>query len=115
MRWDRLFDDLQAQMDGDGQRERDLEVSDRTRRERAQVGLHERLIAHQGLRVELRLVAGVLVTGKVADVGSDWVLVHDAGDRGTIVGEGPVAAAAIGAPPRRVAGIAMRDAFFPPH
>ena len=106
MRWDRLFDDLQAQMDGDGQRERDLEVSDRTRRERAQVGLHERLIAHQGLRVELRLVAGVLVTGKVADVGSDWVLVHDAGDRGSLVpfpaivaitGLGPRAAASSGA------------------
>ena len=47
MRWDRLFDDLQAQMDAEGQRELDLEVSDRTRRERAQVGLHERFIAHQ--------------------------------------------------------------------
>jgi hypothetical protein len=51
MRWDRLFDDLQAQLDADGQRELGLEVSDRTRRERAQVGLHERLVAHRGLRL----------------------------------------------------------------
>ena len=83
MRWDRLFDDLQAQLDADGQRERDLEVSDRTRRERARVGLHERLIAHAGQGIELRLAAGVLVTG------SDWLLVHDRlvhdrGDRGSL-------------------------------
>lgn len=92
MRWDRLFDDLQAQMDGDVQRERDLEVSDRTRRERAQVGLHERFSAHRGLRVELRLTAGVLVAGRVADAGSDWVLVHDAGDRGSLVPLGAIVA-----------------------
>src|SRR5664280_417063 len=85
MRWDRLFDDLQAQLDADGQRELDLEVSDRTRRERAQVGLHERLIAHKGMGVELRLAAGVLVSGTVADAGSDWLLVHDRGDRGSLV------------------------------
>lgn len=82
MRWDRLFDDLQAQMDAEGQRELDLEVSDRTRRERAQVGLHERLIAHRGLRVELRLAAGVVVSGAVADAGSNWLLVDDPGHRG---------------------------------
>ena len=82
MRWDRLFDDLQAQMDADGQRELELEVSDRTRRERAQVGLHERLIAHRGQRVELRLVAGVRVSGAVADAGSDWLLVEDPGHGG---------------------------------
>jgi hypothetical protein len=92
MRWDRLFDDLQAQLDGDGQRERDLEVSDRTRRERAQVGIHERFSAHRGLRVELRLTAGVLVAGRVADSGSDWVLVQDAGDRGCLVPFGAVVA-----------------------
>lgn len=85
MRWDRLFDDLQAQLDADGQRELHLEVSDRTRRERAQVGLHERLIAHQGVAVELRLAAGVLVSGTVADAGSDWLLMHDRGERGSLV------------------------------
>jgi hypothetical protein len=92
MRWDRLFDDLQAQLDADGQRELDLEVSDRTRRERAQVGLHERLIAHRGLGVELRLAAGVLVSGWVADAGSDWLLVHDQGDRGNLVPFGAIVA-----------------------
>jgi hypothetical protein len=90
MRWDRLFDDLQAQLDADGQRELDLEVSDRTRRERAQVGLHERLVAHAGRGIELRLAAGVLVSGMVADAGSDWLLVHDRGDRGSLVPFGAI-------------------------
>jgi hypothetical protein len=92
MRWDRLFDDLQAQMDADGQRELDLEVSDRTRRERAQVGLHERFIAHRGSGVELRLAAGVLVSGRIADAGSDWLLVHDHGERGSLVPFGAIVA-----------------------
>ena len=92
MRWDRLFDDLQAQLDADGQRELDLEVSDRTRRERAQVGLHERLSAHAGLGVELRLAAGVQVSGTVADAGSDWLLVHDRGDRASLVPFGAIVA-----------------------
>ena len=104
MRWDRLFDDLQAQMDADGLRERDLEVSDRTRRERAQVGLHERFMAHSGLRVELRLAAGVLVSGRLADAGSDWVLVHDGGDRGSLVPFGAIVA---------ITGLGVRAAAGP--
>ena len=90
MRWDRLFDDLQAQMDADGQRELDLEVSDRTRRGRAQVGLHERFMAHRGLGVDLRLAAGALVSGTVADAGSDWLLIHEVGDRGSLVPFGAI-------------------------
>jgi hypothetical protein len=85
MRWDRLFDDLQAQLDADVQRELTLEVSDRTRRERAQVGLHERLVAHTGLGIDLRLAAGILISGTVADAGSDWLLVHERGERGSLV------------------------------
>ena len=90
MRWDRLFDDLQAQMDAEGQRELDLEVSDRTRRERAAVGLHERLIAHRGLGVDLRLAGGAQVSGRVADAGSDWLLVHEHGERGSLVPFGAI-------------------------
>jgi hypothetical protein len=49
------------------------------------VGLHERLIAHSGRGIELRLAAGILVSGTVADAGLDWVLVHDRGQRGSLV------------------------------
>lgn len=104
MRWDRLFDDLQAQLDADGQRELDLEVSDRTRRERAMVGLHERLIAHRGLGVELRLAAGHQVSGTVADAGLDWLLVQDRGGRGSLVPFGAIVA---------IAGLGVRAAAGP--
>jgi len=90
MRWDRLFDDLQAQLDADGQRELALEVSDRTRRERAQVGLHERFTAQRGLGLELRLAAAVLVSGTVADAGSDWLLIQDGSERGSLVPFGAI-------------------------
>src|SRR6478609_7446927 len=49
MRWDRLFDDLEAQAEADEARARDAEVADRVRRERAQLDLHTRLLAHVGM------------------------------------------------------------------
>jgi hypothetical protein len=112
MRWDRLFDDLQAQLDADGQRELDLEVSDRTRRERAQVGLHERFIAHRGLGVELRLAAGALVSGRVADAGSDWLLIDGDGDRGSLVPFGAIVAInGLGVRAAAGAGVAIGKRF----
>jgi hypothetical protein len=92
MRWDRLFDDLQAQLDADSVRELHLEVSDRTRRERAQVGLHERFVAHRGLGIEVRLLTGVVVSGTVADAGLDWLLMYERGERGSLVPFGAIVA-----------------------
>src|SRR5471030_239592 len=112
MRWDRLFDDLQAQMDAEGQRELDLEVSDRTRRERAQVGLHERFIAHRGQGVELRLAAGVRESGRVADAGSDWLLLEDDGERGSLVRFGAIVAInGLGVRAAAGAGVAIGKRF----
>ncbi len=48
MRWEGLFDDLDAQWEAEERRGRDAEVADRTRRERAGVTLHARLAAHRG-------------------------------------------------------------------
>ena len=77
MRWEQLFDDLEAQLEAEQRRELDLEVADRTRRERAALGLHERLGAHRGRTVELRLAGGQTVAGAVSDVGADWLLVGE--------------------------------------
>ena len=61
MRWDDLFADLGAQWDAAARRELDGEVADRTRRERALVGLPERLSAAGEGRVALTVhVAGTL-------------------------------------------------------
>ncbi len=75
VRWDRLFDDLEAQLDQEGSRELDAEVADRTRRERAALDLQSRLLANQGAVVGARLRSGVL-TGVVTDVGPDWLLLE---------------------------------------
>ena len=56
------------------------------------MGLHERFIAHRGSSVELRLAAGVQVSGRIADAGSDWLLVHDHGERGSLVPFGAIVA-----------------------
>lgn len=76
MRWDRLFADLEAQWDAEERRERDAEVADRTRRERAAVTLVGRLGAHRERRVRVRVSTGAVVDGEVADLGGDWLLVR---------------------------------------
>lgn len=85
MRWDRLFDDLEAQLALDEVRELESEVADRTRRERAQLDLHTRLLANlDAPRAALRL-SGRVVTGRLLDVGPDWALVETAPERPVLV------------------------------
>ena len=48
MRWDRLFDDLEAQLASDEAIDRAAEIADRTRRERSLVDVHARLLANVG-------------------------------------------------------------------
>ncbi len=74
MRWNDLFADLGAQWDAESRRELDAEVADRTRRERASVGLYERLAAAGDDVVTIWLRSGAAVQGRVADVGDGWLL-----------------------------------------
>lgn len=83
MRWERLFDDLEAQLGADEARELAAEVADRTRRERALVGLHERFAAAVDRTVVEVRVAGVgLIRGLVTGSGPDWVLLDQRADPG---------------------------------
>src|SRR5829696_612553 len=85
MRWDRLFDDLEAQLAGEQVRELGAEVADRTRRERAQIDLHSRLLANlDTAQVGLRL-RGRIVTGRLVEVGPDWALLEPAPQRPVLV------------------------------
>lgn len=78
MRWDELFDDLEARSLEEGRRELDSEVADRTRRERALLGLQDRLTACQGGgAVSLRVAGAGALSGQVAGVGVDWVLITE--------------------------------------
>ena len=88
MRWDRLFDDLEGQVAGEELRSRAAEVADRVRRERAQLDLHTRLLAHvAGGAVGLRLSGRepTMLSGRLVDVGPDWMLLEPATDREVLV------------------------------
>jgi len=91
MRWDELFGDLSAQWDAEVRRELDAEVADRTRRERAALGLYERLCAAGGMSVGVVLRTGTTLTGRVADVGDGWVLLAGDGSRMSLVPFGGMA------------------------
>ncbi|MGO4359602.1 MULTISPECIES: hypothetical protein [unclassified Terrabacter] len=108
MRWDRLFDDLEAQLALDDVRELEAEVADRTRRERALLDVHTRLLAnvgatHVGLRVRDRVLAGRLV-----DVGPDWALVETAPGRPVLVALPAVRAVSGLAPGARTPSVVAR-------
>lgn len=86
MRWEGLFDDLAAQWGAEERLDRDAEVADRTRRDRATVRLLDRLAAHRGESLRIWLRAGSAVEGEVSDLGRDWVLLRvDAGRREALV------------------------------
>lgn len=85
MRWERLFDDVEAQWEAQQRRELDAEVADRTRRERALVRFDERLLAAAGGpggALTVRLAGGHEVCGTPVDVGDGWALVRVAGPAG---------------------------------
>lgn len=74
-RWDELFADLESRWDAEVRRELDAEVADRTRRERAAIGLLDRLSAAVGSgEITVSLVDGSRVTDRVADAGDGWLL-----------------------------------------
>ncbi len=74
MRWDDLFADLEGQWDRELRRDLDHEVADRTRRERASLGLYERLAAAGDATLRVTVRSGDVLTGGVRDVGDGWLL-----------------------------------------
>ncbi len=76
MRWEALFDDLEAQLAQQEARELSAEISERVRAERARVSLAERLLSHLGRPLRLRLGSGELA-GVVRDVAPAWLVLND--------------------------------------
>ncbi len=85
MRWDRLFEDLEARWAAEARRGVDLEVADRTRRARAEVDLLDRLAGQRETEVALALATGDRVRGRVGDLGDGWLLLIDPAARGVLV------------------------------
>lgn len=80
MRWDRLFEDLEGQLLEESIAQRDADVVERIRAERARITLGERLRRHDG-PIHLVLLRGRLIVGDLLDAGAGWVVVQD-GARG---------------------------------
>lgn len=77
MRWDALFEDLEAQLDAAERAAGAEEVGERTRAERARVLLADRVRAARGEPVTVVVRGGGLVRGRVADAGLTWLLLDD--------------------------------------
>lgn len=76
MRWQDLFADLEAQLRHAEEREQQVEISDRTRRERAEVRWLDRAAACVGADLVLTTAVGP-VSGRLDDLGKDWLLLAD--------------------------------------
>jgi|SRR5699024_308267 len=85
VRWDRLFDDLEAQIAARTRLELDAEIAERTRLERARITLGERLVGALGADVVLRLRGGTVVRGCLEDSGDGWLLLAEPADRQLLV------------------------------
>ena len=81
MRWDELFADLEAQLDGAATADLAGEVADRTRREIAAVSLVDRARAAVGHAVRVQVLGPGECSGQLLEVGAQWLLVRDAAGR----------------------------------
>jgi hypothetical protein len=72
-----LFDDLEQQAEGMHLADRDADVADLSLAEYARVNLAARLHAALGLDLQVRLVGGHAVGGRLARLGEDWLLLVD--------------------------------------
>jgi len=74
VRWEDLFAGLELEAAGLADRERDLEIADRTRAELATVPLQARFRAALGVQVSVRVAGAGMLHGDVRRVTPLWVL-----------------------------------------
>lgn len=90
MRWEALFAELEAEFTAAGVLDAEAELRDRVRRETARLRLYDRLAAARGTEIGVQ-VSGLIVHGRLADVGPDWLLVAEGQTREALI---PLAAVA---------------------
>jgi hypothetical protein len=85
VRWEGLFEDLEAQAAQLAAAERAAEIDDRTRGEIGKLGVLERLRTAVGQPVRLRLPGGSTAAGVVVRVGPEWLLLDETEGREVVV------------------------------
>lgn len=77
VRWDELFADLESQASELARLELEAEVDERVRAQIGRVRLVDRLTPSLGRDVVVSCEGGCSVTGRLTEVGSEWVLVSE--------------------------------------
>jgi hypothetical protein len=85
MRWQQLFEDLQAEFDEAAAADERAQLPSRSRAETSAVRLADRLGGAQGGRVSLRCRGAGEVAGRLEELGPDWALVTDDAGREVLV------------------------------
>ena len=85
MRWDALFDDLEAQAAVLAQAERAAEVEERARAEIGGLTTVDRLRVAVGTPLRLQLTGDTALAGRVTRVGPDWLLLDEGSGREAVV------------------------------
>jgi hypothetical protein len=79
VRFRRLFQDLEGQLDAATEAELAAEVAERSRREAALLQLRDRVAGAHGARVTVHLASAGQVPGVLVDSGVDWLLLEQTG------------------------------------
>lgn len=85
MRWEGLFADLEAQAAAMSAAERDAAIEDRTRSEVGRLHLVDRLGGAVGSQVRLSCVGALMLTGHLARLYPEWLLLAEGGGREAVV------------------------------
>jgi hypothetical protein len=108
VRWDALFDDLEAQLDREAAVELAAEVAERSRAAWAATALADRVRAHVGAPVRLLLDGGHRVDGTCTDAATEWLAVDEGASAALVPLAAVTAVSGLGRPVAPPAGQVLR-------
>lgn len=85
MRWEQLFNDLDAQFEDLADEQMMAELADRERVALGSVSMGQRIAGALDRTVRVRTTVGLVVAGQLRKVGPDWLLLQEGGGREALV------------------------------